>query len=54
MFKLQEDVFNHLNDVIVDTKYNFIAVNVGAYGESSDSESFTNSNLGKTIEQNKL
>ncbi|XP_022172631.1 uncharacterized protein LOC111035356 [Myzus persicae] len=40
--------------VLVDAKYNFIAVDVGAYGKSSDGGIFTHSNLGKAIEQDKL
>lgn len=39
---------------LVDAKYNFIAVDVGAYGKSSDGGIFTHSNLGKAIEQDKL
>lgn len=39
---------------LFDTKYNFIAVDLGAYGKSSNSKIFTNFNLGKAIEQDKL
>lgn len=39
---------------LVDAKYDFIAVDVGAYGKSSDGGIFTHSNLGKAIERDKL
>lgn len=39
---------------LVDAHYNFIAVDVGSYGKNSDGGIFSNSNLGRAIEQNKL
>lgn len=39
---------------LVDAHYNFIAVDVGAYGKNSDSGIFEKSNFGKALERDKL
>lgn len=39
---------------LVDAKYNFIMVDVGAYGKNSDGGIFTNSNFSKALELGKL
>lgn len=39
---------------LVDPCYNFIAVDLGAYGKNSDGGILANSNLGKSLENNKL
>ncbi|XP_071054469.1 uncharacterized protein [Onthophagus taurus] len=39
---------------LVDANYNFIAVDVGAYGKNSDGGIFANSSLGKALQQNSL
>lgn len=39
---------------LVDADYNFIAVDVGAYGKNSDGGIFANSNLGKALQQGTL
>lgn len=39
---------------LVDAHYNFIAVDVGAYGKNSDGGIFASSNLSKSIEQGTL
>ncbi|XP_049958250.1 uncharacterized protein LOC126474819 [Schistocerca serialis cubense] len=39
---------------LVDPCYNFIAIDVGAYGKNSDGGILVNSNLGKSLENNTL
>jgi hypothetical protein len=39
---------------LVDAQYNFIAVDVGAYGKISDGGIFGNSNLGKALQRSTL
>uniref|UniRef100_A0A0P4WL05 DDE Tnp4 domain-containing protein n=2 Tax=Scylla TaxID=6760 RepID=A0A0P4WL05_SCYOL len=39
---------------LVDAHYNFITIDVGAYGKSSDGGIFANSGLGKTLQQGTL
>ncbi|XP_015374372.1 PREDICTED: uncharacterized protein LOC107169215 [Diuraphis noxia] len=39
---------------LVDAKYKFIAVNIGAYGKSSDGGIFSSSKMGKAFEKNKF
>ncbi|XP_033610873.1 protein ALP1-like [Cryptotermes secundus] len=39
---------------LVDANYNFIAVDIGAYGKNSDGGIFANSKLGKYLAQKKL
>lgn len=39
---------------LVDAHYNFIAVNVGAYGTNSDGDILAKSNLGKALQNNTL
>ncbi|XP_026831161.1 protein ANTAGONIST OF LIKE HETEROCHROMATIN PROTEIN 1-like [Ooceraea biroi] len=39
---------------LVDAKYNFIAVDVGAHGKNSDGGIFANSNLGRALQQDSL
>jgi hypothetical protein len=39
---------------LVDANYRFIAIDVGAYGKNSDGDIFSNSNLGKSLKDNKL
>ncbi|KAL4131904.1 hypothetical protein QTP88_009138 [Uroleucon formosanum] len=39
---------------LVDAQYKFVAVDIGAYCKNSDGGIFSNSNLGKALEKNKL
>lgn len=39
---------------LVDANYRFIAVDIGSYGKNSDGGIFTNSNLGKSLDSEKL
>jgi len=39
---------------LVDAQYKFLAVDIGAYGKNSDGGILSNSNLGKSLERNKL
>lgn len=39
---------------LVDAKYKFIAVDIGAYGKSSDGGIFSGSKMGKAFEKNKF
>lgn len=39
---------------LVDANYRFIAVDIGSYGKNSDGGIFANSNLGKSLENEKL
>lgn len=39
---------------LVDAHYNFIAVDVGAYGKNSDGGIFANSNLGRALQRDSL
>lgn len=39
---------------LVDAHYNFIAIDVGAYGKNSDGGIFANSNLGKALQRGTL
>lgn len=39
---------------LVDAKYKFIAVDIGAYGKNSDAGIFSNSKMGKAFEKNKF
>lgn len=39
---------------LVDAQYNFIAVDIGAYGKNSDGGILSHSNMGKALEKNKM
>lgn len=49
MFYNYKKTFSIVLMALVDAHCNFIAVNVGAYGKSSDGGVLANSNLGKAL-----
>ena len=54
MFFNYKKTFSIVLLALVDAHCNFIAVNVGAYGKSSDGGVFSNSNLGKALHRGSL
>lgn len=54
MYYNYKKTFSIVLMALVDAHYRFIAVDIGAYGKNSDGGIFSNSNLGKALEQKKL
>lgn len=49
-----EKTFSIVLLALVDANYRFIAVDIGSYGKNSDGGIFANSNLGKSLDSEKL
>jgi hypothetical protein len=54
LFHNYKKFFSILLLALVDAIYSFIAVDVGAFGKSSDSNVFKKSNIGRKLESNQL
>lgn len=46
--------FSVVLSALVDANYRFIAVDIGSYSKNSDGDIFANSNLGKSLDSEKL